>query len=282
MIIVMNDQGTAAKNSLYERGIRIMQFIRYPSLFSNKEIFDNFVVSNVDIAATLFELAGLDLNDLKALGYKLDGESWLNAITTNDTTNFQYRFTEVYQTKAIVTKEYKYIWHAQGEYDADTNYPYAGSTHEFYDLITNPRENVSIYNDSSYNTTLFWLQDLLNIHVNSTCPILPARCRRVRNQNNHYSQINKEPTDEPTSKPTTAPIEPSDSPTPQPVKSPTVMPLEFDNKPNFIIFHIDDFDYLRFMSESYPRSPNGAGDYIELNATWISRIRNEGFIFPLS
>ena len=42
------------------------------------------------------------------------------------------------------------------------------------------------------------------------------------------------------------------------------MPLEFDKKPNFIIFYINDFEY------------------IDVNTTWINKIRDEKFLFPLS
>ena len=50
-IMVMNDNEQGVKE--YEQGIRMMNFIRFPP------IYDNFVIGDVDVASTIFEIAGL-------------------------------------------------------------------------------------------------------------------------------------------------------------------------------------------------------------------------------
>ena len=60
------------------------------------------------------------------------------------------------------------------------------------------------------------------------------------------------------------------------------MPLPFDKKPNFVLFYIDDWEYLRYWDESFPDSLGGVQDFIKFNTTWINKIRQEGFIFPYS
>ena len=54
--------GKGAKESLYEQGIRMMNYIRFPALASGKATNDDFVVGNVDFAPTIFEMAGLCIN----------------------------------------------------------------------------------------------------------------------------------------------------------------------------------------------------------------------------
>ena len=71
-IMVINDNEQGAKESLYEQGIRMMNFIRFPP------IYHNFVVGDVDVASTTFEIAGLSINWLEnTVGYEFDGYSRL-------------------------------------------------------------------------------------------------------------------------------------------------------------------------------------------------------------
>ena len=52
-------------------------------------------------------------------------------------------------------------------------------------------------------------------------------------------------------------------------------------QPNVILFVLDDYDYTDSMSESMPET-SIVNDYLDINTTWISKIRDEGFIFPSS
>ena len=51
-------------------------------------------------------------------------------------------------------------------------------------------------------------------------------------------------------------------------------------QPNVILFVLDDFDYTTSMTESLPETTSD--DFLDVNTTWINKIRNEGFIFPLT
>lgn len=90
IIILVNDHG-AQKRKLYEFGTRIFQFVRYPYLNqllnnntsgsgTNTNVINHLLVSNVDITATVIDLADhLDhglLDTVKNDGYVLDGHSW--------------------------------------------------------------------------------------------------------------------------------------------------------------------------------------------------------------
>ena len=51
--------------------------------------------------------------------------------------------------------------------------------------------------------------------------------------------------------------------------------------PNIILFVLDDFDYTSSFTESVPATSDSR-DHLDINTTWINKIRNEGFIFPYS
>ena len=208
-----------------------MNFIRYPTLADSKETFSDFVVSHVDYAPTIFDLAGLDLTYLQdTLDYVIDGNSWADAVTSNDNTDFEYRFGEIYQSRAVITTDAKYIWRATDDFDSDSYYPYNSETHQLYDLSSDGDEQVQVYNDSSYRSTLTYLQTLLASHIDDTCPT--DSCETIENPDNHYSNLDVayDPTRSPTLKPTG-----------EPITYPTIQPTQFAVKPNIIIFNIDDF-----------------------------------------
>merc|ERR1719461_2196068 len=79
LVILQNDHGQIAKGLLYEQGTRIINFQRYPPLFGKdgmQTLPDDFVTSNVDLAATIFQLAGVDTPH----GYQMDGVSYLDDV----------------------------------------------------------------------------------------------------------------------------------------------------------------------------------------------------------
>ena len=230
--------GTAAKNTLYERGSRILNFVRYPTLASNKEIFSDFVVSNVDFGATIFDIAGIDLDWLQnTLGYTLDGKSWANAILNNNNTNFEYRFIEAYQSRAVVTTKYKYIWRATETYSFDSYYPYQSNTNQLYDLTNDTDEQTTIYNDSDYKSDLLFLQRALISHLNDTCPLTPDSCKTVVNPCDHYLSNATRGTGCPDTRnfpsfdPTIYPTSPTSHPTFFPSNSPAQFPSTIPTTP---------------------------------------------------
>lgn len=69
------DHGIPVKGSLFEPGIRIAQFIRYPQRFSHGQMFAG-EVSTIDVAPTIADLAGVSAQDR----YPMDGKSWLSEV----------------------------------------------------------------------------------------------------------------------------------------------------------------------------------------------------------
>ncbi len=78
-VVLMNDHGMEAKGLLYEQGTRILNFMHYPKLF-NVDAREgphlmpaDWIASNVDVAATVLELAQVPLPE----GYQMDGVSYV-------------------------------------------------------------------------------------------------------------------------------------------------------------------------------------------------------------
>merc|ERR1719356_1161912 len=71
MVILQNDHGQEAKGMLYEQGSRIINAVRYGRVWGNKQLVlaDDFVVSNVDLAPTIFALIEADVPS----EYTMDG-----------------------------------------------------------------------------------------------------------------------------------------------------------------------------------------------------------------
>ena len=115
MIILQNDHGVDGKGLLYQQGSRIFNFVRYPPLFGSErsDMPSDFVVSNADVAATIFDLVDITVPD----GYTMDGISWLNDVQkviadddTDDTNCCEYRYVDVMNSHSIVSGQYQYIY----------------------------------------------------------------------------------------------------------------------------------------------------------------------------
>lgn len=76
IFLFQQDHGLKGKNTMFETGNRISQFIRYPGVITASSTFDG-LVSNIDIAPTMFDFAGI----LDSVPYTLDGVSWKDALS---------------------------------------------------------------------------------------------------------------------------------------------------------------------------------------------------------
>merc|ERR1719242_665088 len=81
-IAILNDHGVK-KSALYEQGSRILQILRYPPLFDKNNdrsssfiMPQDFITSNVDLSAAIFEIAGVTKPD----EYIMDGTLFLSDI----------------------------------------------------------------------------------------------------------------------------------------------------------------------------------------------------------
>ena len=79
IIILQCDYGIGARGVMSEQSSRILNFLRYPPYFGDNGPMlmpDDFVVSNVDVAATIFEVTSVDPPG----DYVLDGVSWIRDV----------------------------------------------------------------------------------------------------------------------------------------------------------------------------------------------------------
>jgi len=189
--VVMNDHGMGAKGMLYEHGARIFQYIRYPPLFGKNGYVlpEDFIVSGVDLAAVIAEIANIDTSN-----YPIDGTSWLQDVSTfiageksgkainylaNPPVCCEYRYSDVYNSHALITRDYKYIFRASNVIETDgiyaTLYHAVNDSQQIYNLQADNAEQVNIFNTNSYaalsKDKIFDLQYLMVQYVMSTaCP----------------------------------------------------------------------------------------------------------------
>jgi hypothetical protein len=99
------DHGMDAKSSLYEGGARIPQFVHYPGGIGTNSKLD-VPVSNVDIAATMFDFTGISPS------YETDGMSWKDLLggSNQDFWNEERcLFFELDQDRAVRCGCFKYL-----------------------------------------------------------------------------------------------------------------------------------------------------------------------------
>ena len=143
MIIFMSDNGymfgehdLGQKELSYDESLRLPLFIRYPKWFAPGTVVNNEIASNVDIAPTLLELAGIPDT------FHMDGVS-LHQLAEGNVHRKEF-FYEYYPKgdvswEAIRTLDYAYV------------YSYCTSiTEEFYDLTLDPKENNNLISDTAY------------------------------------------------------------------------------------------------------------------------------------
>jgi len=187
LVILQNDHGQIAKGLLYEQGTRIMNFQRYPPLFGKERMQtlpDDFVTSNVDLAATIFQLAGVDLPH----GYQMDGVSYLddvvNALTNpnfdqvaDGEASCEYKYLDIKNSHSMVSGQYQYIWRATDSvdtmYDVDKLYPNTYDMEQLYDLDRDPNQKTNIFNVPSQmmalSETIAKFETLMRIYVDEHC-----------------------------------------------------------------------------------------------------------------
>ncbi len=121
---------------------------------------EDVVTSNVDVAATIFDLAQITLPD----EYQLDGVSYLEDVvlaiaamedsdgTFSGTEECEYRFLDVKNSHSIVGGHYQYIFRATETVDSmddvDELYPDALDLEQLYDLESDPNQKYNIFNDA--------------------------------------------------------------------------------------------------------------------------------------
>jgi N-acetylglucosamine-6-sulfatase len=151
MIIFMSDNGSlfgehglSQKRFAYDPSIRVPLFVRYPSWFNGGTILTSQMSLNIDIAPTIVEAAGLldtfdfDGHSLKKLADQTVQRSDMlyESLGVSDISNNLFPFI-----RAVRSLHYKYIYYGC---NSDT-------VEEFFDLVSDPEENINLINNSSYN-----------------------------------------------------------------------------------------------------------------------------------
>lgn len=161
MVFYLSDNGKHygehrldSKNTYFEEAVRVPFAIRYPPLIPAPYL-DERIVSNIDIAPTLYELAGLPIPE------NVDGLS-LTGLFKPDTAWREGLLLEGWPPRgtyaAIHTERYLY---------AETLDDIA----ELYDLETDPYELTNLADDPAYQEVKAHLQSLLEQEIqNSTNP----------------------------------------------------------------------------------------------------------------
>jgi len=130
------DHGINPKGALYEGGVRIPQFIHYPSVISAGMQFDA-PVSVLDIGATMLDFAGITPS------YEIDGVSWKDTITNKDSRidlKDRCLYFEYNKDRAVRCGCYKYLSIYEQDETVSTTYQrgnrlgLAIDTHNVFDL----------------------------------------------------------------------------------------------------------------------------------------------------
>ena len=156
LIIFSSDNGflkgehlLEGKQIAYEESIRLPLFIRYPKWFAAGTVISDEIASNIDIAPTLLELAGIPDT------FHMDGVSIHQlAVDAAHRKDFLYEFPigdGLPAIRSVRGLQYKYI----KSYCSST-------TEEFYNLLTDPKEDTNQIYNSSYAELIQIYRDKLD------------------------------------------------------------------------------------------------------------------------
>jgi N-acetylglucosamine-6-sulfatase len=125
------------KDIALEESIRVPMFIRYPKWFSDSTVIEDNIASNIDIAPTMLDLAGIPDT------FGMDGIS-LHQLANGEVSrkNFMYEFggmASVPPIRALRSLNYMYIH----------NYC-VNMADELYNLALDPEEQYNLITDQSY------------------------------------------------------------------------------------------------------------------------------------
>ncbi|MBK9731726.1 MAG: sulfatase-like hydrolase/transferase [Chitinophagaceae bacterium] len=135
---LMGEHYLQGKRVPQEESMRVPMFMRYPKWFPAGSVNTNQMVLNIDIAPTLFDLAGVPDT------IPLDGLSMHKLFTGEKNRNtFYYQATllndAAVNCRSVRSLHYKYTYYYCDEI-----------TEEFFDLANDPKENTNLINDAAH------------------------------------------------------------------------------------------------------------------------------------
>ncbi|MFB6295475.1 MAG: sulfatase [Halobacteriales archaeon] len=184
LVVFTSDHGDIeGKFSTYDRGARQPCLARLPGHTDSRGPCED-LVSNVDLAPTIFDLAGIE----PPADYQVDGQSFLPCLTGEGSYERESVFLEITTERAVVTDDnYKYIavryppeiqervdagerfnyWCVRYDgdvhhtYGADEYYPAYFEADQLYDLDADPEEQHNLAGDPEQADRLERMQGLL-------------------------------------------------------------------------------------------------------------------------
>eukprot|EP01060_Flectonema_neradi_P014677 TRINITY_DN21305_c0_g1_i1.p1 TRINITY_DN21305_c0_g1~~TRINITY_DN21305_c0_g1_i1.p1 ORF type:complete len:550 (+),score=128.42 TRINITY_DN21305_c0_g1_i1:50-1699(+) len=218
MIILCMDHGMGAKSQNYEGGARILQAVRYPPLAVPGSVVSS-VVSNVDISATITDIAGL------TPAYTVEGRSWKNDLQGAPPSTTLPKFIELGMDVSVVAGRYKFF--SLGVFDTKANtaygtYPYFFDCIQLYDVVTDGGEQINLARDGSNSDVVALFESYVTCHVagidNCVMPVVENVQLAVANFGNSLTQTGTRIDSVPT---TCTPLPPTSPPTPPTPTPPT-------------------------------------------------------------
>jgi arylsulfatase A-like enzyme len=185
LVIFTSDHGNRGKFTCYDAGARQPCLARWPAELEPQDPVTD-LVSNVDLAPTLFDLVGVD----PGADYTVDGQSFAPVLTGEGEYERESVFLEITTERAVVTDDgYKYIavryppeireeveagrayehWgvpvtHDGARYGADSDYPGYFDQDQLYDLVADPHEQRNLADDPTRAELLAELRDELRVY----------------------------------------------------------------------------------------------------------------------
>jgi arylsulfatase A-like enzyme len=192
VVVFTSDHGNRGKLTCYDAGARQPCLVRWPGAVDPGTSCDR-LVSNVDLAPTLFDIAGVDPGPQ----YTVDGQSFLPVLTGEGAYRREDLFLEITTERAVVTDDgYKYIavrfppeiqsavddgarYQHSGDpagehldrfmtrhdldvrYGAGEDFPGYFDDDQLYDLVADPAEQHNLADDPDYRSRLDALRDRL-------------------------------------------------------------------------------------------------------------------------
>lgn len=148
----LGEHGFFSKRFMYDQAMRMPFLIRYPRWFKPGSD-NNDMISNVDVAPTILDLAGLEIPiSMQGRSFKgnLTGQTphdWPDAVYYHYWQHLLHR--DVAAHYGIRTKEKKLIFY-YGLPLGQTDYPPTESEWEMFDLANDPHEMNNVYSDPAY------------------------------------------------------------------------------------------------------------------------------------
>jgi len=185
LVLLASDNGNVAKFTCYDGGARLPMLARWKGVIPAGSVCDR-LVSNLDFAPTLFEIAGIEPPDEMIL----DGQSILKALRGDPSYRRESIFLEITTERAVVTDDgFKYIavrylpevqeqvdrgrkynhWcqpleKATHTYRADERYPAYFDQDQLYDLNADPHERENLAADPAQRARLAEMKRLLHAY----------------------------------------------------------------------------------------------------------------------